>query len=88
MITSINATGYGVGTDSTQRDPHCSQLATTAGKAAYLIACVVAPLLSAPISEQFGRRDVIHLVNRVYSVLYSPRHRVSRDSGGGCISWQ
>lgn len=73
MITAINATGYGVGTESMQRDLHCSQLATTAGTAAYLIVCAVAPLLLAPISEQFGRRGMLFISSVVFTLCYIPQ---------------
>lgn len=73
MITAINATGYGVGTESMQRELHCSELATTAGTASYLVVCAFAPLLLAPISEQFGRRGMMLISSILFTLCYIPQ---------------
>lgn len=72
MTTAIYTTGYGVGTGSMQRELQCSQLATTAGTTSYLVLCAFAPLLLAPISEQFGRRGTLFISSIVLTLTYIP----------------
>jgi MFS family permease len=73
MVTAISATGYGEGFGSMQRDLHCSSLAATAGLTSYLVACAIAPLILAPISEQFGRRGMLLISSIVFTLSYIPQ---------------
>jgi MFS family permease len=73
MITAINATSYGEGFGSMQRDLHCSNLAMTAGVTSYLVTCALAPLVLAPISEQFGRRRMLLISSAVFTLCYLPQ---------------
>ena len=73
MITAVNATGYGEGFSSIQRDLGCSRLAATAGLTSFLITCAFAPLILAPISEQFGRRGMMLISSIVFTLCYLPQ---------------
>ena len=73
MITAINATGYGEGIGSMQRDLSCSALAVTAGLTSYLVLCAFAPLILAPISEQFGRRGMMLISSVIFTLCYLPQ---------------
>jgi MFS family permease len=73
MITGIAATAYGEGTGSMQRDLHCSDLAVMGGITSYLIVCALAPLITAPISEQFGRRKMLLVSSVVFTLCFLPQ---------------
>lgn len=73
MITGFAATAYGVGSGSMQRDLHCSDLAVTGGLTSYLVACAFAPLILAPISEQFGRRRMMLVSSAVFTLCFLPQ---------------
>jgi MFS family permease len=73
MVTAINATAYGEGITSMKRDLNCSSLAATAGLTSYLIVCAFAPLILAPISEQFGRRGMMLISSIVFTLCYIPQ---------------
>ncbi|KIM74413.1 hypothetical protein PILCRDRAFT_828255 [Piloderma croceum F 1598] len=73
MVTAINATAYGEGITSMKRDLKCSNLAATAGLTSYLIVCAFAPLILAPISEQFGRRGMMLISSIVFTLCYIPQ---------------
>lgn len=73
MLTTLNATGYGEGIRSMQRDLRCSRLAVTSGVTSYLVVCAIAPLILAPISEQFGRRGVMLISSILFTLCYIPQ---------------
>ncbi|KII84153.1 hypothetical protein PLICRDRAFT_46519 [Plicaturopsis crispa FD-325 SS-3] len=73
MATAMNAVGYGEGVGSMQRELHCSNLAATSGTASHLIVCAIAPLVLAPISEQFGRRYMMLISGIVFTLCYLPQ---------------
>jgi MFS family permease len=73
MVTAINATAYGEGLTSMKRDLNCSNLAATAGLTCYLVVCAFAPLILAPISEQFGRRGMMLISSIVFTLCYIPQ---------------
>lgn len=52
---------------------HCSGLAVTAGVTSYLVACAFAPLILAPISEQFGRRGMMLISSFLFTLCYIPQ---------------
>jgi len=56
-----------------QRDLHCSSLAVTAGVTSYLVLCAFAPLILAPISEQFGRRGMMLISSIIFTLCYIPQ---------------
>lgn len=55
-----------------QRVLRCSELAVTAGLTSFLIACAFAPLILAPVSEQFGRRKMLLFSSIVFMLCYIP----------------
>lgn len=55
-----------------KRDLHCSELAATAGTTSYLVVCAFAPLILAPISEQFGRRGMLLISSILFTLCYIP----------------
>jgi MFS family permease len=73
MITAINSTGYGKGIASMQRDLNCSTLAATAGITSNLVVWAIAPLMLAPISEQFGRRGMMLASTIVFTLCFIPQ---------------
>ncbi|KAF7974621.1 hypothetical protein HWV62_11598 [Athelia sp. TMB] len=70
--TAINVTSYDSGSPSMQTTLPCSALAATAGITSYLVLCAIAPLLLAPISEQFGRRGMMMASAVVFMLCYIP----------------
>ncbi|KZP12848.1 MFS general substrate transporter [Athelia psychrophila] len=70
--TAINATSYDSGAPSMQSTIPCSALAATSGLTSYLVLCGIAPLLLAPISEQFGRRGMMMASAVVFMLCYIP----------------
>jgi MFS family permease len=73
MITAINSTGYGEGIASMKRDLNCSNLAATAGITSSLVVWAFAPLILAPISEQFGRRGMMLISSIVFTLCFIPQ---------------
>ena len=73
MITAINSTGYGEGIASMKRDLNCSDLAATAGITSSLVVWAFAPLILAPISEQFGRRGMMLISSIVFTLCFIPQ---------------
>lgn len=73
MITAIAVIAYGEGAGSMQRDLHCNDLAVTAGITSYLVVAAFAPLLMAPISEQFGRRGMLLISSIVFTLCFLPQ---------------
>lgn len=73
MITGIAVTAYGEGTGSMQRDLNCSNLAIMSGITSYLVACAFTPLITAPISEQFGRRKMLLVSSIVFTLCFLPQ---------------
>jgi MFS family permease len=73
MITAINSTGYGKGIASMKHDLNCSTLAATAGITSNLVVWAIAPLVLAPISEQFGRRGMMLVSSVVFTLCFIPQ---------------
>jgi MFS family permease len=73
MITAIAVIAYGEGTGSMRRDLHCSDLAVTAGITSYLVVAAFAPLIMAPISEQFGRRGMLLISSVIFTLCFLPQ---------------
>lgn len=69
----MGSTAYLEGMESTTAHLHCSDLAFTAGNASYLIACGVASLIFAPLSERFGRRKTILFASILSTLCFLPQ---------------
>ena len=58
ILVSFAASSYNLGFPSMTRDLNCSELQATAGLAVYTLGFAVVPLVSASLSEEFGRQPL------------------------------
>lgn len=73
IATTIYCTAYMQGSRSMQRDFDCSSLAVTAGLTTFLVSGAFAPLILAPVSEQFGRRGTMLTSSVIFTLCYLPQ---------------
>lgn len=73
MTTGINATSYSSGIPTLSSTLHTTTLIATLGTSSYLLVCAFAPLILAPISEQWGRRGMMMISSVVFTLCYLPQ---------------
>ncbi|RXK37531.1 hypothetical protein M231_05252 [Tremella mesenterica] len=69
LFTAFSVSGYSIGIESMSRDLGCTTLQAQVGLGLYAWGFGIAPLVLAPISEEFGRRWAYLVAIVMYTVL-------------------